>query len=64
MLYIFDMKIEIVEVNDQPDGSAIVTIDIDEEYKQMFISSQNLEKWSDEFFQKYFIDILSKDLSK
>ena len=52
------MKIDVIDVVDQPDGSAELHIDFDEEFKEWFKSSEGLKRFSQKRFEKFVLNAL------
>jgi hypothetical protein len=46
-------KIKCLDVQEQPDGSAKVIFEADEEFKQWFKNKYNLKRWSEKRFNKF-----------
>jgi hypothetical protein len=60
-------KIKVVDIVDNPDGSASVTFEADDEFKEWFKKTNNLKKWSQKRFNRFLqdaIDHLASDLKE
>lgn len=49
------MKIEVVEIKDNPDGSAEYTFEVDEETKATIMRITGMKRWSKKKFEKFVI---------
>lgn len=56
--------IKVLGINDQPDGSTIVEMDVDHDFVTWFCKHHSLEKFSQEKFNDWFIEVLDDYLSK
>jgi len=45
-------KFNVISIEDQPDGTALITFDIDDEFIVWFKEWQGLQRWSQKRFQK------------
>jgi hypothetical protein len=54
--------IKILEIKDNPDGTATIDFDIDEEFKNNLIKQMNWDSWSDEKFSKLVLEALENAL--
>jgi len=52
--------LKVLEVKDNPDGSATIEFDISDEFKDNLIKHMGWEEWSDELFQKFVLEALEK----
>jgi hypothetical protein len=52
-------EIKVLEVIDNPDGTANVVFDISDEFKENFVKLMKLNEWSDSVFQNYVVDALT-----
>jgi hypothetical protein len=57
-------KIKVIDVIDQPDGSALVNLDINQHTKNLIKESYGWKRWDAKKFQKLFIDGLMNLVSK
>lgn len=55
---------KILDVVEQEDGTAIINIDLGDEFITWFCEHHGLEKFDEEFFQDWFIDSLTQGLEK
>jgi len=53
-------KIKCVDVQEQPDGSAKVIFEADEEFKEWFKSKYNLKRWSEKRFNKFLQEAIEQ----
>ena len=51
-------KLEVVEIIDNPDGTAELVFELDDEFREWFKKSFGLKRWSDKRFQKVFIEAI------
>lgn len=51
-------KIKVVDIIDNADGSASVTFEADDEFKNWFKKKHNLKKWSEKRFNKFLQDAI------
>lgn len=51
-------KIHVADVIDQPDGTAKVILEFDDETKKSIKQTYGWKRWSDKKFQKLFIDAI------
>ena len=51
-------KIKVVDIVDNADGSASVTFEADDEFKDWFKKKHNLKKWSEKRFNKFLQDAI------
>tara|TARA_Y100000034_G_scaffold124946_1_gene173827 strand:+ start:6755 stop:6964 length:210 start_codon:yes stop_codon:yes gene_type:complete len=54
--------IKILEIVENEDGTAEVSLDISDEFQAWFKKSQDLQRWSPKRFEKWFIEALTKGL--
>ena len=59
----FPGRINVVEVIDQPDGSAKVIFEADEIFKDGFKKYYNLKRWSQKRFDKFLQEAI-KDMNR
>lgn len=59
-----ESKIKILDVIDQEDGSAIVQMDLDDEFISWFCEHYGLDKFDKQFFQDWFIHAITQGLEK
>jgi hypothetical protein len=52
------MKIEVIEIKDNPDGSAQYIFEVDEEAKASIMKATGMKRWSNKRFQKFVIQAL------
>ncbi len=52
------MKIEVIEIKDNPDGSAQYIFEVDEEAKASIMKATGMKRWSNKKFQKFVIQAL------
>ncbi|MAG26873.1 hypothetical protein CMI47_15135 [Candidatus Pacearchaeota archaeon] len=55
-------RFEVVSVVDNPDGTAMLNIDVDDDFIEWFKEWQGLKRWSQKRFQKVMIEALTKEL--
>ena len=48
--------LEVLSVEDQPDGSAIITFDLTDEFKDWFKSYHNIKRFSQKRFEKFILE--------
>jgi hypothetical protein len=53
-------KIKCLDVQEQPDGSAKVIFEADEEFKQWFKDKYNLKRWSEKRFNKFLQEAIDR----
>lgn len=56
------MKIEVLNIIDQEDGSAELQIEIDEEFRHWIMKCTGMKKWSNKKFQDFIIKAIEKKL--
>lgn len=49
---------KILDVIEQPDGTALVQLDLSEDFMTWFCEHKNIEKFDHDIFQEWFIDLL------
>jgi hypothetical protein len=52
------MKIEVIEIKDNPDGSAQYIFEVDEEAKASIMKAAGMKRWSNKRFQEFVIQAL------
>ena len=58
-------EFKVVEILEDPEtGEARVFFDVSDSFKKWFINHQNLKRWSQKRFQKFFIETLENHLKK
>jgi len=57
-------RLEITEVVDNPDGTATLVFELEDEFKEWFKESFGLKRWSDKRFEKVLIESLDLCLKK
>lgn len=57
------MKIEVVSIKENSDGSADLSIEIDDEYRNHIKSMMGWKRWSNKKFAKYFLDLIKRQIS-
>ena len=50
--------LKVLDVKDNPDGTATIEFDINDEFKDNLVKYLHWEKWSDELFQKFVLEAL------
>lgn len=60
----FSYSIEISEIIEQPDGSALVQFDLGEDFISWFCQLKQIEKFDKEIFQDWFVEVLSDSVSR
>lgn len=55
---------KILDVVEQEDGTAIINIDLGDEFITWFCEHYGLEKFDEELFQDWFVDSLTQGLEK
>jgi len=55
---------KILDVVEQEDGTAIINIDLGDEFITWFCEHHGLEKFDEELFQDWFVDSLTQGLEK
>ena len=58
------MKIELIEIKDNPDGSAQYIFEVDEEAKARIMKATGMKRWSNKRFQEFVIQALDYRLKK
>jgi hypothetical protein len=57
------LTIKVVDIiEDSASGDAKVIFDVSDAFKRWFMQSQNLKRWSNKRFQKFFIEALDKHI--
>jgi len=56
--------IRVLEVRDEVDGSATVVMDVDPEFVEWFCHRHGLEKFSQDKFNEWFLEVLSDYIKK
>tara|TARA_B100002003_G_scaffold217480_1_gene217734 strand:+ start:493 stop:729 length:237 start_codon:yes stop_codon:yes gene_type:complete len=51
-------KLEVVEIIDNPDGTAELVFELNDEFREWFKKSFGLKRWSDKRFQKVMIEAI------
>lgn len=59
-----NLKIDVLEVEDQIDGSAIVRMDVNQDFVEWFNQHHNLQEFSQEKFEQWFQEVLGDYVSK
>ena len=59
-----NLKIDVLEVEEQMDGSAIVRMDVNQEFVDWFNQNHNLQEFSQEKFQQWFLEVLGDYVNK
>ena len=57
-------EIKVIDIIDQPDGSALVNLDISQDTKNLIKKSYGWKRWDAKKFEKLFIDGLMNLVSK
>ena len=57
------MKLQVVSVLENPDGSAEISFEIDKEYKDLIKNLLGMKRWNEKKFQQFVIDALTKQVS-
>ena len=55
-----NLRIKILEIIDNPDGSAKVIFDVDDEFQKEIMRAQGWDKWQQEEFEQLFINALKE----
>ena len=55
-------QFEILEVDDNLDGTANVRLNVSDEFIEWFKKDQGLKRWSQKRFEKYFIESFQRGL--
>lgn len=58
----FSSSIKVVDIVEQPDKSAIVHLDLHDDFIAWFCDHKKIEKFDNEIFQQWFIEILSQQI--
>jgi hypothetical protein len=53
-----EFNLKVIDIIDQPDGSAIVTFDIDKKTREFIKSFYGWKKWNKKKFEKVLIELL------
>lgn len=53
-------KVKVIDIIDNPDGSAKVIFDVEDGFEQEIIKMQGWEKWEQEKFEELFINALKE----
>jgi len=53
-------KLKVVDIIDDPNGSAKVTFEADDKFKKWFKEKHNLKKWSQKRFNKFLQDVIDR----
>ena len=56
-------KVKILDINENDDGSAVVNVEMSQEFMNWFKDREGLKRWSDKRFQKFFTTNLQKFLN-
>ena len=56
--------IRVLEIRDEVDGSATVVMDVDPEFVEWFCQHYGLEKFSQDKFNEWFLEVLSDYIKK
>ncbi len=56
------MKIEVVEIKDNADGSAEYIFEVDEEAKASIMKATGMKRWSKKKFERFVIEALDSRL--
>lgn len=56
--------IRVLEIRDEVDGSATVVMDVDPEFVEWFCRHHNLEKFSQDKFNEWFVEVLDDYIKK
>lgn len=56
--------IRVLEIRDEVDGSATVAMDVDPEFVEWFCRHHGLEKFSQDKFNEWFLEVLSDYIKK
>ena len=57
-------RFEVVSVVDNPDGTAMLNIDVDDDFIEWFKEWQDLKRWSQKRFQKVMIEAIMEMVEK
>jgi len=57
-------SIDVLEVIDNPDGTATLNLDVSDEFVAWFKEDQDLKRWSQKRFEKWVIEGLENAISK
>ena len=52
--------IQVIDVVDNPDGTATIHFEVSEEFKNNLMKQMGWEKWSDEEFNKLILETLTR----
>ena len=53
-----EFNLKVIDVVNQPDGSAIVTFDIDKKTREFIKSIYNWKRWNNKKFEKVLLQVL------
>jgi len=57
-------KLEVIEITDNPDGTAEIVFELEDEFKEWFKKSFGLKRWSDKKFQKVLLEAIGDYVEK
>ena len=57
-------KLEVVEIIDNPDGTAELVFELEDEFREWFKKSFGLKRWSDKRFQKVLIEAITAGIKE
>ena len=57
-------QIQISEVIENDDGTSTLKMNVSDEFKDWFKKEQNLKRWSEKRFTKWFTESLKKELTE
>lgn len=56
--------LKVLEIKDNPDGSALVTFEVSDEFKAWFLKYFKLKRWSNKKFEKFVLNAIKTGLEK
>lgn len=55
--------IVVLDVVDEPDGTATIRLDVSDEFIEKFLKTEGLDEWDDDYFQDWFMKALEETLN-
>ena len=55
-----NLKIKIVELIENKDGSAEFQLEVDDDFRRRWMESENLVEWDEDKFKEFFIESVKK----
>ena len=57
-------RLEVIEIIDNPDGTAEIVFELEDEFREWFKESFGLKRWSDKKFQKVLLEAIGDYVEK